>query len=572
MRERFRREAEVTARLSHENVVRIHGSGQVRGHPYIVYELIEGGRTLKDALASEPLERRLDLVEGVAAGLAAAHAAGVVHRDLKPENVLMRPSGEPVVVDFGLAALNSSSLTKTGQLLGTPAFMAPEQVRGEEVTPRTDVWALGLVLYEALYQRHAIGGEGALIALLAQICAGEVEFPRGAPPALRALVKACVAVDPSQRPPDAGALLAALRAARSPDPRRRLGVLLAILILLGALALSLTVQVVSSREVVSSSPSPRASAQATAPPRFAASSPTRAARPRAPQAWSHGLQGVRSACFLGDRVVMATLEQVVLFDRKGEVLRRFPGRYELLRAGPAGAWFVDQTRTYRLATSQEGLEEVWPAPALDCDPSSAEVLVRSGEVVEVRRRDRTLARSLRLTEGARKISGFLTPSHVFVSVHQPTLNLIALRGQGQPGLGVYLRLVTRLTAITASADRKQLAIGNADGFVFLTPSSELSQDLASLEPGHAKVGGYRRLSEAHRSPVGQLLFHERDLISVGHAKRQRETKAVRWNSQTYEPLATREGGTFTALALSESGLVAVVTPFEVSFVPIEDFR
>ncbi len=227
VRERFRREAEVTARLSHENVVRIHGSGQVRGHPYIVYELIEGGRTLKDALASEPLERRLDLVEGVAAGLAAAHAAGVVHRDLKPENVLMRPSGEPVVVDFGLAALNSSSLTKTGQLLGTPAFMAPEQVRGEEVTPRTDVWALGLVLYEALYQRHAIGGEGALIALLAQICAGEVEFPRGAPPALRRRgpESAPARRRRSPRSPPSRALPRpsppAGRAARDLDPARR---------------------------------------------------------------------------------------------------------------------------------------------------------------------------------------------------------------------------------------------------------------------------------------------------------------------------------------------------------------
>jgi len=575
-RERFRREAEVTARLSHANVVRIHGSGQVRGHLYLVYELIDGGQTLKEALESEPLERRLDLVEGVAAGVAAAHAAGVVHRDLKPENVLLRPSGEPVVADFGLAGLDASSLTKTGQMLGTPAFMAPEQVRGQETTPRTDVWALGLVLYEALYQRHGISTEGAVTALLARICEGQIELPHGGPPGLRALVKACVVVDPSQRPADGSAFLRALRAARAPDPRPRQRFLVAILCALGAVGLGLAAHLVSAEgSSLSASPSRPLLASAKASPTLsprAEASRTRPVGPRARSAWSHGVQGVRSACFLGDRLVMTSVAQAVLFDREGKVLRRFPGRYELLRAGPSEAWFVDRARTYRLVSSNGGMEEVWPTPALDCDPSNSEFLVRSEDKVEVRRREGTLVRTLELPSGVRTISGFLTPSHVFVSVHQPTLNLVAQRGQGQSELTVYLRLVTRLTAISASADRSQLAIGNADGVVFLTPSAELSEDLAALEEGGAAVDGFRRLPGAHKSPVGQFLFHERNLISVGRARRKRQTGAVLWDTQAHQELASREGQTFTALALSATGVVAVVTPFEVSFVPIADFR
>jgi len=214
-RRRFEREAEVTASLQARHVVRVFASGFFRGYPYIVYELIEGGRTLMEAFATEGPERRLDLLEEVAQGLASAHAQGVVHRDLKPENVLVRPTGEAVVLDFGLAGVARSSLTRTGEVMGTPAYMAPEQLRGQEATPACDVWALGLLLYEALYLDHPfLIGHTSLPLLMCRIVEAQVDFPPGAPVALRALIERCVVPEAGRRPADAGAFLEELRAGR----------------------------------------------------------------------------------------------------------------------------------------------------------------------------------------------------------------------------------------------------------------------------------------------------------------------------------------------------------------------
>ena len=223
-RQRFAREAEVTARIRHSNVIRIYSAGQFLGQHYLVYELVEGGRSLGDVLSECGLEDRLDLIEQVADGLAAAHALGIIHRDLKPDNVLILPSGTAVVADFGLAGLGTSSLTNTGQTLGTPAYMAPEQISGDRPTPACDVWALGILLYECVYDRHPFLREGATLHhLLAQIYNAQVEFPPIAAKGLRALLQRTLVADPTQRAADAAEFLEALRAARAPkaSPLRR---------------------------------------------------------------------------------------------------------------------------------------------------------------------------------------------------------------------------------------------------------------------------------------------------------------------------------------------------------------
>jgi serine/threonine-protein kinase len=153
--ERFRREAQAAAGVTHPNVVTVHDVGEEGGRPYLVMELVEG-RPLNETLADRRLAQAeiLGLLEKVARGVGAVHEKGIVHRDLKPANILVTVSGEPKVGDFGLAHLMDSTmaLTRTGVSLGTPFYMAPEQVEGrsKDITPRTDVYAMGVILYEAL--------------------------------------------------------------------------------------------------------------------------------------------------------------------------------------------------------------------------------------------------------------------------------------------------------------------------------------------------------------------------------------------------------------------------------------
>jgi eukaryotic-like serine/threonine-protein kinase len=156
VRERFVREARIAARLSHPNVVAVYDAGEEDGTPYIVMECVEG-ETLADLLRREG---RLDPDDAVAlalqacAGLAHAHEAGLVHRDVKPGNLLLRRDGMLKVADFGIArAAESTRLTFAGTILGTAAYLAPEQATGEEVTAAADVYSLGAVLYECLAGR-----------------------------------------------------------------------------------------------------------------------------------------------------------------------------------------------------------------------------------------------------------------------------------------------------------------------------------------------------------------------------------------------------------------------------------
>jgi tRNA A-37 threonylcarbamoyl transferase component Bud32 len=166
-RQRLRREAQAAAGLAHPNIIQVHDVAEELGRLYLVMECVDG-KSLADLMLSRALGER-DLVrvlEKAARGVAVAHAGGVVHRDLKPANILVARNGEPKVADFGLAHLLDSpaELTRSGTPLGTPQYMSPEQAQGrvKDITPRTDVYALGAILYEALTGRPVHAGETTL--------------------------------------------------------------------------------------------------------------------------------------------------------------------------------------------------------------------------------------------------------------------------------------------------------------------------------------------------------------------------------------------------------------------------
>ena len=151
--ERFRREARSAARLSHPNLVGVIDAGEDDGRPYIVFEYIDG-RTLKRRIQDEgplPVDEAVAYGIEIGRGLTAAHARKLVHRDVKPQNVLIDPDGRAKVTDFGIArSLESKGLTATGRVLGTTDYVSPEQAMGEDVDERSDVYSLGVVLYEML--------------------------------------------------------------------------------------------------------------------------------------------------------------------------------------------------------------------------------------------------------------------------------------------------------------------------------------------------------------------------------------------------------------------------------------
>jgi len=177
---RFQREADAIASIDHPNVVKVLDHGSADGSHYIAMELIEGP-TLQQLIRDRGRLSEEDaryLGEQIAAGLAAAHARGVIHRDLKPANVLVDAAGTAKVSDFGIAHLASmTQLTRTGEVLGTPRYIAPEQVAGK-VDARTDVYALGLVLYELVTGAPAFDGETSFQIVRKQL--------REKPPSLRA--------------------------------------------------------------------------------------------------------------------------------------------------------------------------------------------------------------------------------------------------------------------------------------------------------------------------------------------------------------------------------------------------
>jgi serine/threonine protein kinase/WD40 repeat protein len=211
---RFQREGELTARLDHPGIVRVHDCGEVRGRPFLAYELVTG-RELAEVLPEVDLRRKVELIRDAARALGYAHAQGILHRDVKAENVLVGVDGRARVADFGLAtAQDLDRLTQTGALLGTPSHMSPEQIQGKaDLSPATDVWSLGVLLYKALTGRVPFSGENTL-ELIGQILGADLTKPRKlAPEVPRAVELVCLRAlrrAPEQRYPDGEAFAQAL--------------------------------------------------------------------------------------------------------------------------------------------------------------------------------------------------------------------------------------------------------------------------------------------------------------------------------------------------------------------------
>ncbi len=201
-RERVLREARALARIHHPNVVTVHHIVDSPGvtHPWIVMELVRG-RSLQQILAHGPLpaQQAARLGRGILAALQAAHQAGILHRDVKPANVLVREDGTPVLTDFGIAALRESpGLTGTGELVGSPEYIAPERLRGDEGDPASDLWSLGLLLYVAVEGHNPLRRETAM-ATLAAVLNAQVPPARRAGP-LAPVLHALLTPNPAARP------------------------------------------------------------------------------------------------------------------------------------------------------------------------------------------------------------------------------------------------------------------------------------------------------------------------------------------------------------------------------------
>ena len=230
---RFQREARILASLNHPNIASIYGleeSGDTRA---LVLELVEGP-TLAERIAQGaiPVDEALPIAKQIAEALEAAHEAGVIHRDLKPANVKVKSDGMVKVLDFGLArALEgdagndpsesptmTAAATRMGVIMGTAAYMSPEQAKGKVVDKRADVWAFGCVFYEMLTARRAFPGDG-VSEILASVLAREPDdaaLPGDVPPGLRKLLRRCLEKEPKRRLRDIGDGLAEIEEASRP--------------------------------------------------------------------------------------------------------------------------------------------------------------------------------------------------------------------------------------------------------------------------------------------------------------------------------------------------------------------
>ena len=244
---RFEREAKLLASISHPNIAAIYGLHQDGGVRFLAMELVRGER-LTDAIAAGlALPRAVELAEAIAAGLAAAHRQHIIHRDLKPDNIMIDAEGRPKILDFGLAKLGAdaalpdaqtalrdaqttdrqATITREGTLIGTVAYMSPEQAQGQPVDARSDIFSFGIVLYEMTTGRRPFSGKNPisiLSSILRDTPAPVTQLAPSAPAPLDRIVRRCLEKDPEARYADASALrddIVALRSRSRAAPSRR---------------------------------------------------------------------------------------------------------------------------------------------------------------------------------------------------------------------------------------------------------------------------------------------------------------------------------------------------------------
>ena len=223
--ERFQRELEVMKTLDHPTILKGLGSGKYNRVPYLVTEFVNGQslRALIETSAPFPQEQVLSLIRKIADGMAYCHKNDVIHRDLKPENILITTDGQPVIMDFGLALTKGAHRVTYSNLsatMGTPDYMAPEQIEGQRGDQRTDVYALGTIMYEMLVGKMPFTGDNNM-AIMAQHLNGTA--PRldrvntSISPQLAAIVATCLARNPDDRYPDMTALIEILDHSENAD-------------------------------------------------------------------------------------------------------------------------------------------------------------------------------------------------------------------------------------------------------------------------------------------------------------------------------------------------------------------
>ena len=213
-KERFMQEAKAASALDHQNVCTVHDIGEDDGQLFIAMAYYSG-KTLKKKLAGGRLEvgEALDVAIQMAEGLARTHEVGIVHRDVKPANVMLTDRGEVKIVDFGIAKMPDKNITESGTLMGTAAYMSPEQVRGEKVDVRTDVWSIAVVLFEMLKGEPPFCGESG-IAVIRAIEGEQPPVLEGAPQELTTIVHRAMQKNPKSRYGSMSELLDELKAAR----------------------------------------------------------------------------------------------------------------------------------------------------------------------------------------------------------------------------------------------------------------------------------------------------------------------------------------------------------------------
>jgi len=213
---RFQREAKAAGRLSHPNIVTVYDAGEEKGTAYIALEFLEG-KVLREIIdhgirpAAEEITR---YAIQMADGLDYAHRFGIIHRDIKPANIVISSQGQAKISDFGIAQLPSGDLTQTGTILGTPKYMSPEQIRGERLDGRSDLFSLGVILYELVTGKYPFSGDS-LAAIMYKILHEPPADPMlenpDSPPGMRQIIARCLAKDKQDRYETAGEMATDLR-------------------------------------------------------------------------------------------------------------------------------------------------------------------------------------------------------------------------------------------------------------------------------------------------------------------------------------------------------------------------